>query len=113
MRSLIKKGPMMRRGYLFLALAFAARLLISQPLQAEGELKTEYVVLVTIDGLRNEELFGGADPKLLNNSKRSGAAVVSWGLDVSVVLRAGIDRASRAQFAPTCCRRVSSDVPGG
>ena len=44
----------MRRGYLFLALAFAARLLITQPLQAEGELKTEYVVLVTIDGLRNE-----------------------------------------------------------
>ena len=73
MRSLIKKGPMMRRGYLFLALAFAARLLITQPLQAGGELKTEYVVLVTIDGLRNEELFGGADPKLLNNSKRSGA----------------------------------------
>ncbi len=40
---------------------------------AEGKLKTEYVVLVTIDGLRNEELFGGADPKLVNNSKRSGA----------------------------------------
>ena len=39
----------------------------------EEKLKTEYVVLVTIDGLRNEELFGGADPKLLNNSKRSGA----------------------------------------
>ena len=40
---------------------------------ADEKLKTEYVVLVTIDGLRNEELFGGADPKLLNNSKRSGA----------------------------------------
>ncbi|HBO50828.1 MAG TPA: hypothetical protein DD471_02505, partial [Planctomycetes bacterium] len=40
---------------------------------AEQKLKTEYVVLITIDGLRNEELFGGADSKLVNNSKRSGA----------------------------------------
>ena len=43
-----------------------------QLIPAAEKLKTEYVVLVTIDGLRNEELFGGADPKLVNNPKRSG-----------------------------------------
>ncbi|MEE3200186.1 MAG: phosphoglyceromutase, partial [Planctomycetota bacterium] len=52
---------------------FLLLLLASQLALGEEKLKTEYVVLVTIDGLRNEELFGGADPKLLNNSKRSGA----------------------------------------
>ena len=39
---------------------------------ADEKIETEFVVLVTIDGLRNEELFGGADPKLVNNSRRSG-----------------------------------------
>ena len=53
---------------IFLLLLLAGRLALG-----DEKLKTEYVVLVTIDGLRNEELFGGADPKLVNNSKRSGA----------------------------------------
>lgn len=53
---------------IFLFLLLAGRLALG-----DEKLKTEYVVLVTIDGLRNEELFGGADPKLVNNSKRSGA----------------------------------------
>ena len=52
---------------------FLLLLLASQLALGDEKLKTEYVVLVTIDGLRNEELFGGADPELVNNPKRSGA----------------------------------------
>lgn len=41
----------------------------------QDRLKTEYVVLVTTDGLRHQELFHGADPALMNpaNQKQSGA----------------------------------------
>jgi pimeloyl-ACP methyl ester carboxylesterase len=40
----------------------------SQP----GELRTRHLVLVTVDGLRWQELFGGADPLLLADPKKQG-----------------------------------------
>ncbi|MHC4995584.1 MAG: phosphoglyceromutase, partial [Planctomycetota bacterium] len=33
------------------------------------ELKTRNVILITLDGLRWQELFGGADAELLNNKE--------------------------------------------
>lgn len=36
------------------------------------ELKTRNVILVTADGLRTQEVFGGIDPILLNNKEKSG-----------------------------------------
>lgn len=35
-------------------------------------LETEYVVLVTVDGLRHQELFTGVDPLLMDNAKEAG-----------------------------------------
>ena len=35
-------------------------------------LKTEFVILITCDGLRHQELFGGADPLLIGDKENSG-----------------------------------------
>jgi len=37
--------------------------------EASAQLKTENVVLITLDGLRWEELFMGADPRIIKNKK--------------------------------------------
>ncbi|MCZ6796220.1 MAG: alkaline phosphatase family protein [Planctomycetota bacterium] len=36
------------------------------------ELRTRRVVLITVDGLRHQELFGGLEPRMLEDKKRSG-----------------------------------------
>ncbi|MCC6391942.1 MAG: phosphoglyceromutase, partial [Bryobacterales bacterium] len=50
-------------------LAFLFCLLL--PLIAAGQQKTRNIILVTADGLRWQELFGGMDP-LLENEKSAG-----------------------------------------
>ncbi|MGI9541687.1 MAG: phosphoglyceromutase, partial [Cyclobacteriaceae bacterium] len=37
--------------------------------QAQSELKTEHVFLITLDGLRWQELYNGADPNLINDQE--------------------------------------------
>ena len=48
-------------------LAHEARLSGSQSAEA-GRLKTRNIILVTTDGLRWQEVFGGADPSLMDES---------------------------------------------
>lgn len=42
------------------------------PIVANAELKTERVIILTVDGLRQNEVFGGMDPRLMEKSKRVG-----------------------------------------
>ncbi|MEW6235916.1 MAG: AP protein [Candidatus Omnitrophota bacterium] len=52
-------------------LLFAAFLVFSFSAQS-APLHTKNVILVTVDGLRVQEMFGGADPLLIDNQKKSG-----------------------------------------
>ncbi len=51
-------------------------LLCCMTTQAEN-LKTENVILITVDGLRVQELFGGLDETILNDKEKSGIEHVS------------------------------------
>lgn len=54
-------------------LRFAAAVLLLAAIPAfAADRKTERVIIVTVDGLRQEELFGGLDPALLAEPKETG-----------------------------------------
>lgn len=50
----------------------AAALLLAALPAVAADRKTERVIIVTVDGLRQEELFGGLDPGLLAEPKETG-----------------------------------------
>ncbi len=55
------------KTFLLLALSLLTLVSIGQPVSGEAaKRRTDHVVLVTIDGLRWQELFSGADERLLN-----------------------------------------------
>lgn len=56
------RRQILRRSKLILKLACALLLFSLQPVHAQSPV--ENVVLITLDGLRGEEVFGGADPRL-------------------------------------------------
>ncbi len=57
----------------FLSLIVVVLALGHLPANAEqSDLKTEFIILITCDGLRHQELFGGADPLLIGNKEKSG-----------------------------------------
>ena len=40
--------------------------------------QTEFVVLVTADGLRHQELFGGVDAELVKDSAKTNSTFACW-----------------------------------
>jgi predicted metal-dependent hydrolase len=57
-------------------------------LQAQKQTKTENIIIVTIDGLRWQEVFGGVDQAILNNKNytrdSSGTSSAFWDKDMEV-----------------------------
>jgi hypothetical protein len=72
--------------------AFLVSLALGVPLQAQtpkGPRKTENVLLITFDGLRWQELFYGADRRLMNKEQ--------GGVEAEAPLKAAFDRATPAE----------------
>ncbi len=64
---------------------------------ALAELRTHNVVLITVDGLRHQELFSGVDPLLLENKERAGIK--------------DLDRLREQYWRPTATERREALLP--
>jgi hypothetical protein len=67
-----RAGSMRRRGLPWAAAAVAWLVHGGALAAASAPLETRNVIFVTLDGLRVQELFGGMDPVVSGNDKRSG-----------------------------------------
>ena len=93
-------------------LAHEARLSGSQSPDTGG-LKTRNIILVTTDGLRWQEVFGGADPALMNPGEwRQGPARLEGGNSVARRPRSAARPSCRSSGARSPRRASSSATPG-
>ncbi len=70
------------------------------PSQKGAEARGHNVILVTVDGLRNEELFGGIDERVLGNVENSGIEYESESLRVRAAYAGSSPELSRSALMP-------------
>ena len=101
---MLEKSPQSRsRSEIVAALAILLTSCASAPLsppQQAAEVRGHNVVLITVDGLRNEELFGGVDERVLESVENSGIEYESESVRVRAAYGGPTPDRSRSALMP-------------